>query len=119
MTILLLTGFSESYGGLNDHDHVYCYTNSSKCLAYVNQTLTFVCKCVKQDCVTRWVLNGNSSAEKSVNGVDYTVKVTNDTAGTMICYNDRSPEHYVWNTTVKQPSKHIALFSYNGRHLCN
>ena len=84
------------------YDDVYCHIYSSNCTVYVNQTLTFVCKCVHENCTVRWKFNGNT-----VNGsAEYTVTVTNDTAGVMTCYSDLSSDSYKWNVTVLQPSKY-------------
>ena len=98
--VLYLAGSCQEF-----YDPVYCHINSSNCTVYVNQTLTFVCKCDHENCSVRWELNGNS-----VNGsVEYTVNVTDDIVGVVTCYNDHSPESYQWNVTILQPSKYILL----------
>ena len=105
MRFCILAGFGSFY------DPVHCYTNSTNCSLYVNQTVTFVCTCVHKNCSTSWELNGNSSDTKTVNGVDYTINVTDSIAGTMVCYNDYSPpDQYSWNVSVSQPSKYMLLF---------
>ena len=97
------TGFSQSYGHI--YDPVNCSTDSPNCTLYINQTVTFVCKCVKANCVTTWILNGNS---KSKNGVKYTVNVTEDLKGVIECYTDDPPPNtYNWTITVLQPSKYM------------
>ena len=84
------------------YDDVYCHFNSSSCTVYVNQTVTFVCNCVYENCTVRWEFNGNT-----VNGsAEYNVTVTNDTAGVITCYSGRSSDSYKWNVTVLQPSKY-------------
>lgn len=59
--------------------------------------------------MTRWELNGNSSDIKTVNGSEYTINVTDNIAGVVICYNDHPPDSYNWTVTVLRPSKYIHI----------
>ena len=99
----MLTGYSQSYGHIKDP--VCCSTDSSNCTLYVNQTVTFVCDCVKAHCVTTFILNGNSSTIKTVNGANYTVNVTEDLKGVMACHTNNSPKIFNWTVNVLPPGK--------------
>ena len=105
--VFSLAGFGSFY------DPVHCYTNSSNCTVYLHQTLTFVCDCFGKNCVTKWESNGNSSGIKCTNGVDYTITVTNNISGIMVCSDDLAVQYYVWHVTVLPPGKFIiSLFGY-------
>ena len=87
------------------YDPVYCYTNSSNCTLYINQTAYFVCKCSHENCITKWISNNKSSTVKTVTDTTYSVIVTDDIAGIMTCVDKSNDNMYTWTVTVLKPSK--------------